>query len=264
MTASIRALIVDDEPLARSKIRHLLGGEPDVAIAGECASGPEAIAALDGGGVDLMFLDVQMPEMSGFDVVEAAGADRLPVLVFVTAHDQYALRAFEAQALDYLLKPFDRDRFRRALDRARAQIRGRGAGGVDPRLLSLLEGLKPAPRYVDRLVIRSAGKVVFLGVAEIDWIESASNYVRVWAGGTSHLLRETMSAIEARLDPRVFVRVHRTAIINLERVKEMLPWFHGDHVVVLRDGTRITTSKGYRRRLREILGLAGPGDVDPR
>lgn len=261
---SIRALIVDDEPLARSKLRRLLESEPDIAVTGECGSAAEAIAVLDGGHVDLMFLDVQMPEGSGFDVVEAVGAERLPVLVFVTAHDQYALRAFDAQALDYLLKPFDRERFQRALGRARAQIRGRGHGAVDPRLLSLLEGLKPAPRYVDRLVIRSAGKVVFLGAAEVDWIESASNYVRLWSGGTSHLLRETMSALEARLDPRVFVRVHRTAIVNLERVKEMLPWFHGDYVVILRDGTRVTTSKGYRRRLREILGLSGDGDAEPR
>jgi len=261
---SIRALIVDDEPLARSKLRHLLGGEPDITIAGECASGAEAIAALDRGGVDLMFLDVQMPEVSGFDVVEAVGVDRLPVLVFVTAHDKYALRAFDAQALDYLLKPFDRERLQRALGRARAQIRGRDPRAVDPRLLSLLEELKPAPRYLDRLVIRSAGKVVFLGAAEIDWIESASNYVRLWAAGTSHLHRETMNAVEARLDPRVFVRVHRTAIINLERVKEMVPWFHGDYVVILRDGTRVTTSKGYRRRVREILGLSGDGDADPR
>ena len=251
-----RVLIADDEPLARERLRMLLGQESWIEIVGECQNGPETIGAIQELQPDLIFLDVQMPGATGFDVIEAIGASRMPPVVFVTAYDRYALRAFDVRALDYLLKPFDRDRFREALVRARQQMQQHTPGELERRLLELVNDLREPPQKVDRFVIKSGGRVYFVRTAEIDWIEAAGNYVKLHVGGEAHLLRETMTAIEAQLDPDVFFRIHRCHIVNSERVQELQPWFNGEYVVCLRTGARLTLSRGYREKLQQRLGGA--------
>lgn len=252
--AKIRALIVDDESLARERIRTLLEADAEIEIVGERADGREALAAIKSEAPDLLFLDVQMPEMSGFDVLEALTTEeRLPVVVFVTAYDQYALHAFEVHALDYLLKPFDRERFQKSLQRAKAQIEHERKGELGQRLLSLLADLKPEQKHLERLVIKSAGRVFFLRTDEIDWIESAGNYASLHVGRETHLLRETMNTLEAKLNPAKFLRIHRSNIVNVERIKELHPLFRGEYVVILRDGTRLTSGRAYRDKLQELL-----------
>jgi two-component system LytT family response regulator len=250
----MRTLIVDDEPLARERIRTLLREEPDIELVGECADGHEAVSAIEEKRPELLFLDVQMPEMDGFAVLEAVGAERVPAVVFVTAYDRYALRAFDVHALDYLLKPFDRERFRKALARARTQIGERRDGALGARLLALLKDIKQEPKYRDRFVIKSAGRVLFLRADEIDWIEAAGNYVQLHIGSATHLMRDTMSGLEARLQPEKFVRIHRSTIVQVDRIKEMQPSFHGDYVVLLEDGTRLNLSRSYREKLQAVLG----------
>lgn len=245
----IRALIVDDEPLARERIRDLLERDPEVVVAAECRDGLEAIAAIREHSPDLVFLDVQMPEKSGFDVIAEVGVDRLPVIVFVTAHDDYALRAFEVAALDYLLKPFDADRFAKTLDRAKAQIRSRLPDEFQQRVLSMMEDLRAAPRGLERLIVKTGGQLVFLKTEEVDWIQAEGNYVRLHVGTASHLVRETIQGLEASLDPGRFMRIHRSTIVNLDRVREIQPLVHGEYRVVLTDGTKLTLSRGYRDRL---------------
>jgi len=243
----IRTLIVDDEPLARERMRTLLGTEADVEVVGEARDGLEAVETILGQSPDLVFLDVQMPKLDGFEVIQTVGAERMPAVVFVTAYDQHALRAFEVQALDYLLKPFDHDRFQGALKRVRRQIDSQETGDLGRRLLALVRDLKTErPSRTDRLVIKSGGR--------IDWIEAAGNYVRLHVGNDGHLLRETMNSIEARLNPDIFFRIHRSHIVNIERIKELQPWFNGEYVVILRNGSRLTLSRGYREKLQEKLG----------
>jgi two-component system LytT family response regulator len=250
----IRTLIVDDEPIARERIRSLLAAEADVEILGECREGNEAVATIRREKPDLVFLDVQIPELDGFGVVKALEGERLPAIVFVTAYDQYALQAFEVHAVDYLLKPFDEERFRVALERARKTVEAEVGNGVNDRLLALLKDLKPEPQFLERVVVRNSGRLFFLRADEIDWIESSGNYVCLHAGKESHLVRETMSAIEARLDPAQFIRIHRTAIVRIDQIKELHPLFHGEYEVALRDGTRLTLSRSYRDRLQGLLG----------
>jgi two-component system LytT family response regulator len=255
---TLRTLIVDDEPLARERLRSLLAGDADVEVVGECADGRSAVSAIRDLDPDLVFLDVQMPALNGLGVVAEVGADRMPATVFVTAFDRYAVRAFDVNAVDYLLKPFDRDRFAEALRRAKAQVGRRADAGVRDRLLALLAESRaapqPPPSATERLAVKSGGKVVFVRVDEIDWIEAAGNYCRLHVGKQTHLLRETMAALETRLNPKKFVRIHRSTIMNLERVRELQPYFHGDYVVVLRDGTQLTLSRTYRQKLHEIIG----------
>lgn len=248
----MRTLIVDDEPLARERLRTLLRDEPDIELIGECADGKEAVSAIQGKNPELLFLDVQMPEMDGFAVLEAVGPERVPAVVFVTAYDRYALRAFDVHALDYLLKPFDRERFQKALERARAQVGERGKLG--DRLLALLKDIKDEPKRPERFVIKSAGRVFFLRADEIDWVEAAGNYVQLHVGSATHLMRETMGGLETRLDPEKFVRIHRSAIVQVDRIKEMQPAFHGDYIVILQDGTRLNLSRSYREKLQALLG----------
>jgi two-component system LytT family response regulator len=255
---AIRALIVEDEPLARERVRALLAAEPDVEIVGEARDGLEAVEAIRREAPDLVFLDVQMPELDGFGVIERLGALNMPVVVFMTAYDQYALRAFEVNALDYLLKPFDRERFQRAVERARGHLDPQGAGALSQRLLGLLQNLKGSPRYLERLVVRSSGRIFFLKAEEIDCVEACGNYVRLCVGDDEHLLRETMTSLEAKLDPSRFLRIHRSTIVNVERIKELQPSFHGDYVVMLLSGKRLTLSRGYRDRLQEILDNSAP------
>jgi two-component system LytT family response regulator len=250
----IRALIVDDEPLARQRVRTLLEADSDVEVVGECADGAQAVAALEEHRPDLLFLDVQMPLLDGFGVLEALSGDWMPVVVFITAHDRYALKAFEVHALDYLLKPFDRDRFRTALERAKAQVRREQGGEVSQKLFALLRDVKEARRPLERLVVKSAGRVYFVRVEDIDWVEAAGNYARLHAGKETHLLRESMAGLEARLDARRFLRIHRSTIVSIERIRELHPSFHGDYVVTLHDGTELTLSRGYRDKLQELLG----------
>lgn len=251
---TIRTLIADDEPLARERVRSLLADQPGMSVVGEAQDGDEAVEQILNHQPDLVFLDVQMPKKTGFDVIQAVGADRMPAVVFVTAYDQYAIKAFDVHAVDYLLKPFDRDRFEGAVDRARRNFDAADTGALKAQLLRLVQQLQPstAPRQ-ERLIVKSGGRLFFLRADEIDWIEAAGNYVRIHVGKDAHLLRETMNAIEARLDPKHFLRIHRSRIVNMERVKELHPWFNGDYAVILRDGTKLMLSRGYRDRLQERL-----------
>lgn len=250
----IRMLIVDDEPLAREKIRAFVAGDAELEIIGECTNGSEALAALQTHAPDLLLLDVQMPEAGGFEVLEALQGTRLPLVIFVTAYHQYAVRAFEVHAFDYLLKPFDRERFTAAITRAKAQIRSDQNGHLDQRILALLEEIKAKPKYLERLIVKSGGRVFFLDTNEIDWIEAEGNYVNVHTAKKSYLLRETISSLELRLDPRRLIRIHRSTIVNLSRIQELQTWTHGEYHVILYNGTQLTLSRNYRDNLQGALG----------
>ncbi len=250
----IRTLIVDDEPLGRERIRTLLADDPEIEVTGECPDGKHAIAAIERFRPDLVFLDVQMPEVDGFAVLDAIASERMPVIIFVTAYDRYAVQAFEVHALDYLLKSFDRERFRAALQRAKEEIRRSREGLLNERLAGLLEDLQTKQKRLTRLVVKSAGRIVFLRVEEIDWVEAADNYVRVHAGRESHLIRETLQSLENCLNPEKFLRIHRSTLVNLDRIRELRPIFHGDYLVKLNDGTELTLSRNYREKLLEPLG----------
>lgn len=250
----IRTLIVDDMLLARKRVRRYLSADPEVEIVGECANGPQAVAAIETLTPDLLFLDVQMPELDGFDVLNTVGLQACPAVIFVTAYDQFALRAFEVHALDYLLKPFDRERVRKALERAKSQLRQQESNDLDERLHALLKDIKrDPPQHLKRLVVKTSGRTIFLLAEEIDWIESAGNYLKLHAGRESHLIRERMSQLESRLDPAKFVRIHRSTLVNIDRIKEMQPLFNGDQLVVLRDGKQLTMSRTYRDKLLSLL-----------
>jgi two-component system LytT family response regulator len=250
----IRTLIVDDEPLGRERIRTLLGDDAEIEVVCECADGKQAVAAIEQTRPDLVYLDVQMPEMDGFAVLDAIAAERMPAIIFVTAYDRYAVQAFEVHALDYLLKSFDRERFQNALRRAKEQIRRSQEGLWNQRLTGLLEDLQARQTRLTRFVIRSAGRIFFLRVEEIDWLEAAGNYVSIHVGRESHLIRETLQSVEGRLDPAQFLRVHRSTVVNFDRIKELQPLFHGDYLVRLRDGTELTLSRNYREKLAGLLG----------
>jgi two-component system LytT family response regulator len=254
VSAKIRVLIVDDEPLARKRIKRMLSGDPEVEVIGDCASGQQALAMIREGVPDLVFLDIQMPEMDGFSVLEALAPERLPLIIFVTAYDQYALRAFEFYALDYLLKPFDRERFEKAMRRARERIPKEKGDELNQRTIALLEEIKARSEYLGRLVIKSGGRVFFIKTEEIDWIEAEGKYVRLHVGRESHLLREAIGSLEAQLDPARFLRIHRSTIVNIDRIQELQPWFHNEYRVILRDGTELMLSRGCRKKLGEILG----------
>lgn len=268
MKQTIRALIVDDESLARDAVRVLLADDADVTIVAECRNGKEAVRAIREQAPDLIFLDVQMPDLDGFQVIERVGAGQMPVTVFITAYDEYALRAFAAHALDYLLKPFDHDRFYDALQRAKSHVLRQKFYEQSHRLLALLGDLHGAQeeqgeetkarafksKFLERLVIKSAGRIFFLKVDEIDWIEAAGDYMSLHVGGKSHLLRETMNDLEAKLNPEKFLRIHRSSIVNIERVKDIQPLFKGEYVLTLKDGKQLKVSRSYRDRLQALLG----------
>jgi two-component system LytT family response regulator len=225
-----------------------------IEIVGECSSGPQAIAVITESSPDLVFLDVQMPEMDGFELARALGPERMPAVVFVTAFDEYALRAFEIHALDYLLKPFSAQRFKSALSHVREQLAQREATSLGRQLLALLPDIQRREPKPDRLVVKSSGRVYFVRTADIDWCEAAGNYVSVHVGLQSHLIRETMNHLESQLDSHQFVRIHRSTIVNVDRIHELRSSFNGEHVVLLRDGTRLTLSRGYRDALQARLG----------
>jgi two-component system, LytTR family, response regulator len=249
----IRALIVDDEPLAREGIRMRLKQEPDVEVIGACKNGREAVAAILRDVPDLVFLDIQMPRLDGFGVIETVGVRQMPHVIFVTAYDEHALRAFEVSALDYLLKPIDGGRFSEALERARGRIRGENLEVVSEQLHKMMAALRVERNHLERLSIKSAGRITFLSVDEIDWIEAADNYVQVHAGHESHLLHATMNSLESRLDPNKFLRIHRSAIVNITRIKELHPMFHGEYRVILKDGARLMSGRRYRENLQKLL-----------
>ncbi len=251
----IKTLIVDDEPLARERIRRMLHDEKDILIAGECVGGLEAVETIEKILPDLVFLDVQMPQMNGFEVLQTLELPNMPVVIFVTAFDQYALKAFEFHALDYLLKPFSKDRLRSALIRAREQIHITQPNNVDERITALLNDLKAESKYLDRLLIKSSGRIYFVKTDEVDWIESAGNYAKLHVGKEKHLLRETMGSLEESLNPEKFLRIHRSCIVNIDRVKELHPLFSGDYVVMLHNGQELTLSRNYRDRLLNLFKM---------
>lgn len=242
----IRVLVVDDEPLARSNILHLLRANPEVEILGECDSAARALDAIRTQKPDLVFLDVRMPEYDGFDILEMLGAEAPPAVIFVTAYDQYALKAFDTGALDYLLKPFNNARFDRALERARERIALRRA----------------VPVKMDRVTIKNAGSVIFLPTTEIDWIEAADYYASLHVGKKTHLLRRSMNDLESDLDPAQFCRIHRSTIVNLDRVRELRFDSDAEYELVLADGTKLRLSRRYRKdlqaRLRQAVDVKVP------
>jgi len=252
----IRALVIDDEPLARDMIREMLAGDPEVEIVAECANGREAVEAIRSLSPDLIFLDIQMPELGGFEVLESFEANQVPYVIFATAYDQYAVRAFEVHAFDYLLKPFDQERFDAAWQRAKAQVKLDRTGERDRHILALLEELKTGPRYLERLVVKTGGRVFFLDVDQIHCIEAEGNYVRVHDQSKHYLLRETISGLEEQLDPKQFLRIHRSAIVKIDKIKELQPWFHGEYRIILENGKQLTLSRNYRSNLQEVVGNA--------
>jgi two-component system LytT family response regulator len=250
----IRALIIEDEPVARKRMKRLLADDSEIEVIGECVDGREAVAAIQKFKPDLIFLDIQIPELDGFDVLKAIEIEQMPFVIFVTAFNKYAIKAFEFHALDYLLKPFEPERLQSSLDRVKKQIRQENTGDLETRLRSLLEDVKPTPSgYQERLAIKSDEEVMFLKIEEIDWIEPAGNFLRLHIGKESHLIRETLSALEAKLDPRKFMRIQRSAIVNIARIKKLHPLFRGEYVVVLQNGVRLTSTQGYRDKLRELI-----------
>ncbi len=289
MSGPVRVVVVDDEELARERLRRLLEREPDVAVVAECANGKEAVREVLARRPDVLFLDVQMPGLDGFGVLRAlraeadaggTGAGPLPLVVFVTAFDEHALRAFDVHAVDYVLKPIDPDRFRDAVARARARHAQADSARRLRELQRLLEHVeapgaprepeeaaeatlqRAAPRSADRLLVRSQERLFFVRTAEIDWIEAAGNYAKLHVGGRTHLIRETMARLEEGLDPARFARIHRSTIVNLDRVREMEPWFSGEYLVVMEDGTQLRMSRWYRER---VLGRFGtlPAEAGP-
>jgi two-component system LytT family response regulator len=248
MSKPLRILIVDDEAPARRKLQRLLKDDPRVASVAEVPDGLAAVAALRKGGVDLVLLDVQMPGLSGFDVVETVGPAVMPPVVFVTAFDQHAVRAFEVQALDYLLKPVSRDTLDRALDRARAGTRDEPADSA--RLAALLADLQQQrPRFLQRLVVGERDRLRLVRIADVRFFQAAGNYVEVHTAEKIHLVRESLAALEDRLDPARFARIHRSVIVNVDRVSHLEPWGHGDYEVTMQDGTQLRLSRRYRERL---------------
>ncbi len=270
---TMRVIIVDDEPLARDRLRALLAKEADVQLVAECSDGKDAVAAIKREHPDVVFLDIQMPEMDGFGVVSHLKGTTMPLIVFVTAFDEYAVKAFEVHAIDYLLKPFDRERLKQSLAHLRTRLKAASGPDLTKRLTDLLDTLQQQPgkaaksagatadaksapeaKGVDRLAIKLDGRVIFVRPNEIDWIEAQDNYVKLHVGREAHLVRDTLASFEERLDARRFIRIARSTIVNIDRVREMQPMFHGEYVVILNDGTKLTMSRGYRETLQQYLG----------
>lgn len=254
MSQKIRTLVADDEPIARARVVSLLRGEEDIELVRECATGEEARAAIEQGNLDLLFLDIQMPEVTGMELARTIQANGMPAVVFVTAYDEYALRAFEVHALDYLLKPFSSDRFRAALGHAREHLAKRRATEATHPAAGGAAAREPQPGRRNRLMVKSGGRIHFIRMADIDWCEAAGNYVRMHVAHQEYLVRDTMSHLESQLDGQQFMRIHRSTIVNVDRIQEMQSSFNGEYVVLLRNGTRLTLSRGYRDAIQGRLG----------
>jgi two-component system LytT family response regulator len=256
---ALRVLVVDAEPLARERLRALLEIDADVKSVVECRNGEEAVTAIHEQSPDLVFLDVQMPGLDGFGALARIESGRMPLVVFVTAYEQYALRAFEVHAVDYLLKPFDRDRFQASLGRAKERLGAPSVRDLERQIRGLLDEMRGgASRYPERLAVKKDGRILSLKVADLDWIEAEGNYVRLHIGKTSYLYREKIVALEECLDPKRFRRIHRSTIVNVARIREFIPWFRKDYRVVLQDGTELTLSRSYKDRVPDLLGNASP------
>ena len=250
---TIRVVLVDDEVPARARLRRLLGAHGDIDILGECGDGASAVQAIESSTPDLVLLDIQMPELDGFDVLQALEMPRLPEIIFVSAFDQYALRAFRVHALDYVLKPVEAERLSEALDHARLRLRERRST-ADPGLSGLLRELTKDRPYLTRVPVRSEGRVRVIDLADVDWIAAADNYVALHSGGREYLVRDTIAGFEQRLDPKDFVRIHRSTIVRLDRIAELLPDLHGDYQVRLKGGATLGLSRTFRPRLEERFG----------
>src|SRR5262245_17771893 len=252
---TIRTAIVDDEPLARQGLLEFATEAGDLEVVAQCADGKSAVEVILKHRPDLVLLDIQLPELDGFGVLEAVGARRLPACIFVTAHDDRALEAFQAHAIDYLLKPVERERFHLALDRARAQLHFRTTVDVNRKISDLLSALERQREYRERFMIRSGSRIYFIRADEIGWIEAAGNYARLYTASGRHVIRQTMAELERELDPQHFRRIHRSTIVHLDRIKEIQPWFNADAVVILKDGTRLSLSRKYRHQLEDRMGV---------
>lgn len=252
---TIRVVIADDEPLARERLRSMLEGRPSYAVVAECADGVETVAVLTEHDVDVLFLDIQMPGLDGFQILESMVTEDLPIIVFVTAFNEHALRAFEVRALDYLQKPFDRARFEKTLARVEDQLAHREGRTLSGELREFLRTWAPNAKQTAslRFPVKANGEIYFVRSEDVDWIDADGNYVALHAAGRRHLVRDTIKSLETRLDPTQFVRVHRSAIINLDRLRKLQPYFHGEYVITLQDGTTLTSSRTYSDRLRALL-----------
>jgi two-component system, LytTR family, response regulator len=253
----VRTIIADDERLARRKLRILLDLEPEIQVVAECHDGGQTLSAIRTCRPDLLLLDIQMPDLNGFQVLNEIPPAEMPVVIFTSAYDQYAIRAFEAHALDYLLKPFDRGRLHQAIERARFELRKSQDREITHRIMDLLAQVRsekqPVPVFDGRLVIRTKGRIVFLNLEEIDWVEAAANYVRLNVGKESYLFRETISRTSERLNPNHFIRIHRSMIVNVRKIKELIPVNSGEYIVVLKSGKELSCSRGYRANIQHLI-----------
>lgn len=250
MASKIKAIIVDDEPLACKRIKKLLSEDKDVDIVAICENGKQAIEEIHNKEPDLLFLDIQMPEISGFDVLNNINDDIMPAIIFVTAYDEYAIKAFEVHALDYLMKPFKKERFQESLERAKTTLAQGDQNSLDTKIENLLQYLDPKHQPLTRLLVKSSDQYFFLDEDDVDWIESEGNYVRIHTKKKDYLIRETMKNMEKKLNPDLFFRIHRSTIINVEKVKELEPWFHGDYKVTMYNGKKLTMSRNYKELMK--------------
>jgi two-component system LytT family response regulator len=250
----LKVLIVDDEPLGRERVRTILSADPRVTVVGESGTGADAVADIGKVRPDLVLLDIQMPGMSGFDVVAAVGAEHMPAVIFVTAFDEYAIRAFDVNAIDYVLKPVDPERLRLAVDRAVQAIAEEPERWLELRMAALLSSVQTRETYATRIPVPDKGGAILLQVADIDWVETAGNYIKVHSSSSSYLLRESLASFAQRLDPREFMRVHRSALVNVASIKRIDPWSRGEYSILLRNGTRLTSSRAHGQALRDLLG----------
>jgi two-component system LytT family response regulator len=252
---TLRTLIVDDEPLSRRRVRSFLLPEPELEVIGECSAGFEAVSAIRTQEPDVLFLDVQLPDLDGFSVLQSVRPERMPAVIFMTGYDQQALRIFETHGLDYLLKPFDRQRLRQALSGARAQLRRGPSEVLSPDFLTMLRDASLRRPRLERLRVRSRGRVLLVKSGEVDWIDSAGNYAQLHVGRETHKLRDRLKALEARLDPAQFLRIHRSTIVNVDRIRELRQGPNREYELTLTDGTRLAASRSYNKRLRQVAGI---------
>jgi two-component system, LytTR family, response regulator len=251
---SIRVLLVADEALARQNLREVIETQPEMKIVGECVNGIELVTLIKEQPVDLLILDVEMPEANGLAALEIIPAEQLPLVIFITSNERYAVRAFDFNAVDFVLKPFERERFEKALLRARKQLLNDSSQILERQMFFILRAIKAKSEYAERFIVKSNGHMFFIKTDDIDWIEAEGNYVSLHSGKDSHLLRDTISALESQLDPKKFMRVHRSTIVNLDCVKELQSWFHGDYRIILRNGKELMLSRSYRDRLSGLFG----------
>ncbi len=242
-------IIVDDEPLARKRIKSLLDSDSSMHVLATCANGKEALQVMESQTPDILFVDIQMPEMTGFQLVENIGPSRIPAIIFVTAYDEFALKAFEVHAMDYLLKPFENERFLDTLERAKQIIVNKKTDFLQAKVAKMLEDLQPKKNYVKRIMVKNSDKVFFIETDEIEYLESSGNYVKIHSNGKHQLVRDTLTNMLSNLDPEQFFRVHRSTVVNINKVKELQPWFHGDYLVVMKDGTKLNMSRNYKEIL---------------